>query len=147
MIDAMANFRYRMNPRLTADGENLPLVVRFSEGVTTTSALSSTTTITDGLLLLDSSGAVAGAGQVGSSGVLESDMATLDLAKSRFQPQGPNPQTVTLTLALRLKDAAAGKRYSVELLATQDDGTMQGPEPMGTLVVGPFSTFLPLAVR
>jgi hypothetical protein len=133
--------------RLTADGENLPLVVRFSEGVTSTSALSSTTTITDGLLLLDSSGAVAGAGQPGSSGVLESDMATLDLAKSRFQPNGPNQQTVTLTLALRLKDAAAGKRYSVELLATQDDGTMQGPEPMGTLVVGPFSTFLPLAVR
>lgn len=59
----------------------------------------------------------------------------------------PNQQTVTLTLALMLKQHAAGKRYTVELLATADDGTMQGPEVVGTLAVGPFTMYLSLGTR
>jgi hypothetical protein len=51
---------------------------------------------------------------------------------------------VTLTLAVRLKDATAGKVYAVTLLATEDTGALQGPNKAATLVVGPFRTFVPL---
>ncbi|NJM08532.1 hypothetical protein HC891_23650 [Candidatus Gracilibacteria bacterium] len=128
--------------RLVPDGEDgtdmeesIPLTLRFTEGVTSTTMLSSTMIITDGVILMDSSGAEAGAGQLGATGVVESDVVVVDLAASQLQPQGADAQTVSLQLVLRPKTALAGKRYTVKLLATNDDATQQGPEAVGTLTV------------
>ncbi|HET9224282.1 MAG TPA: hypothetical protein VFO07_17345 [Roseiflexaceae bacterium] len=54
---------------------------------------------------------------------------------------------MTLTLAVRLKQPAAGKVYVVTLLASQDTGEMQGPDQAGTIAVGPFTKFVPITVR
>lgn len=67
--------------------------------------------------------------------MLASDAVELDLAQSHLQPQGADENTMTLTLALRLKAVVGGKRYRVEMVATNDDGTMQGPEPMGSVTL------------
>jgi hypothetical protein len=83
-------------------------------------------------------------GEPGQARVLESDLAALDLAHSHVQGSGPDGKDVTLALAVRLKDAAAGQVYAVTLLASEDTGALQGPNNAAMLVVGPFRTFVPL---
>jgi hypothetical protein len=124
-------------------GEAMPLWVRFSEGLTETLGIS----VTNGLTLYNSDGTLAGVGEVGEALILESDTAALDLAQSHVQGSGPQGRDVTLTLAVRLREPTAGKLYAVTLLASEDSGEMQGPNEAGTLAVGPFTTFLPLALR
>jgi hypothetical protein len=123
--------------------ETMPLWMRFTEGLTETAGI----TATNGLVLYNSDGSVAGVGEPGQALVLESDTAALDLAQSRVLGSGPQGKDVALTLAVRLKQPAAGRVYAVTLLASDDGGTLQGPNEAGTLAVGPFTTFLPLAVR
>lgn len=120
--------------------EVMPLWVRFTEGVTQTAGISTTNSLT----LYNSDGTAAGAGLLGDMTLLESDTALLDLGQSRVQGSGPDGQAVTLTLAIRLKEATAGKTYTVTLLASSDDGTQQGPNEAGVLTVGPFRLLLPL---
>jgi hypothetical protein len=123
--------------------EDMPLWVRFTEGLTETSGIS----LTNGLALYNGDGTLAGVGRPGQALVLESDTATLDLAHSQVAGSGPDGKTVTLTLAVRLKQLTAGNVYTVTLLASDDDGTLQGPNDAGRLAVGPFRMFVPLARR
>ncbi|MCE7986692.1 MAG: CSLREA domain-containing protein [Caldilinea sp. CFX5] len=124
-----------------AEGETRqPLWLRFTEGVTTSAGL----TLTNGLMLFDSDGNLAGLGEPGSNGVIESDLALVDLAQSRVAGSGEAGQSVALTVAVRFKAAAAGQVYTAALLAVDDAGVAQGPDAVGTVAVGPFSLFLPL---
>jgi hypothetical protein len=123
--------------------ETMPLWVRLTEGLTKTQGIS----MTNGLALYDSDGTLAGVGEPGQARVLESDRALVDLAHSQVQGSGPEGKDVRLTLAVRLKDAAAGKVYTVTLLASDDAGALQGPNNAGTLTVGPFRMFVPLTLR
>lgn len=132
-------------------GEEQPLVVRFSQGVTATNELGEAgepglgqqATTLDTLSLFDASGEV-GTGDIGANAVLESAAAALDLAQSRLASDGPGGKTMTLTIALRLKRPLAGKVYSASLVATDDAGDIQGPDTVGALAVGPFQAFVPL---
>jgi hypothetical protein len=123
--------------------EEMPLWVRFTEGVTETAGMS----MTNGLALYNSDGTLADLGMAGENRLLESDTAVLDLAQSRVQGSGPDGKEVTLTLAVQLKEAAAHQVYSVTLLASSDDGTLQGPTEAGTVSVGPFRMLLPLVTQ
>jgi trimeric autotransporter adhesin len=123
--------------------DQTPLWVRFTEGVTDTAGIA----ITNGLTLHNSDGSIAGMGAPGDDTLLESDTAVLDLAQSRVQSSGPDGKDVTLTLAVRLKGAAAGKVYTTTLIAGDDDGRLQGPHEVGRFGVGPFRTLLPLTRR
>lgn len=137
-----------------------PLVVRFSEGVTVTEGVSDTEefgdlgdvvpsqalTPTNLLTLFDATGAV-GVGKIGEGVLLESELAVLDLSQSRLETSGPTGQHVTLTLALRLNQPLAGNTFSMTMLASNDNGELQGPDAVGTLAVAPFSVFLPTIAR
>lgn len=133
----------------------LPLWVRLTEGVMASDGVTVTNTVTNGVTLFDSAGAVAGVGATGANGVLESDTATLDLAHSRVIGTGPEGQSVTLILALRLKETVASGVYTTTVLASDDNGELQGPDAIGTLTISANAAgetvagqlFLPLVVR
>jgi CSLREA domain-containing protein len=108
-----------------------PLWVRFTQGAAKANGISAT----NGLTLYNSDGTFAGVGEPGRPRVLRSDTAVLDLARSRVRGSGPDGKKVTLALAVRLKQPAAGKRYTVTLLARDDDRLLQGPNNAGTLMV------------
>ena len=135
-------------------GEEQPVVVRFSQGVTATVELSETGELgvdqaldpADTLTLFEG-GSVVGTGAFGDDAVLEGDMAALDLAQSRLATDGPAGKTVMLTLALRLKQPLASRVFAVTLVASDDGGAMQGPNEAGALAVGPFRILLPLVVQ
>jgi hypothetical protein len=59
----------------------------------------------------------------GSASVLETSVAALHLAQSSVVGSGPTGATVTLNLAVRFKDAAAGN-YTVEVAARDDFGNV-----------------------
>jgi hypothetical protein len=130
------------------------LVVRFSEGVTVTEAISGSRelgvsqpfTPANTLTLFDSTGET-GTGVVGDPVVLESEVAALDLAQSQLHSDEPDGKPVALTLALRFKPQAAGQTYTVSLLASNDAGAVQEVDNVGTLAVGPFSVLLPVITR
>jgi hypothetical protein len=71
----------------------------------------------------------------GSKGTLETSAAALHLAKSSAVGSGPTGPSVTLTYALSFKPPAKGRTYQVEVFATDDGGTQQGWEKVGTLKV------------
>lgn len=73
----------------------------------------------------------------GAAQVLASDTVSLDLAQSGFQASGPDDPTVKVTFSLQFSGALAGRGGNIELFATDDDGTMQGPDLAGTWSVGP----------
>jgi hypothetical protein len=123
--------------------EQMPLWVRFTEGFTETAGISTT----NGLALYNSDGTLAGVGMPGENELLESDSAVLDLAQSRVEGSSPDGQEVMLTLAVQLKQAAANQVYTATLLASSDDGMLQGPSDAGTAAVGPFRTLLPLIAQ
>ena len=92
--------------------------VVYTEGMTNIAGIE----VTDGLALYNSDGTVAGVGVPGEAAVLESDTALLDLAASTLQGSGPAGQSVSLTLAVRLKAKAAGRVYTTTVLASDDEG-------------------------
>jgi hypothetical protein len=69
----------------------------------------------------------------GSLRRLRAQLATMLLAQSGVQ--GPPGARVGLTLALRFKARAAGRRFALEVLATDDAGAETGAIPAGTLRV------------
>jgi hypothetical protein len=60
---------------------------------------------------------------------------TIDLARSSVATSSPTGPRVTLDLPLRVKRAAAGRTFDVEVAATDKNGTDTGFLPAGTLVV------------
>ena len=79
--------------------------------------------------------------------MLESDTALLDLGASTLEGSGPRARASRLSLALRLKGTTAGRVYTTTLLASDDEGRLQGPHDTGTLALGPFRSALPLVAR
>ena len=71
----------------------------------------------------------------GSKGTLETSAAALHLSKSSAVGSGPTGPSVTLTYGLSFKPPAKGRTYHVEVFATDDSGTQQGWEKVGTLTV------------
>jgi CSLREA domain-containing protein len=139
--------------QLTA-GEEQPLLLRFSQGVSGTEEISESLELapsqalspTDTLTLFDASGP-AGTAALGTDELLESATAALDLGASRLQSDGPQGQSVTLTLSIRFKPALAGKRYRATLAARDDAGNAQAPIDAGALALGPFAVFAPVTLR
>jgi photosystem II stability/assembly factor-like uncharacterized protein len=87
--------------------------------------------------LLDSDGNITAVGAPGASEVLDSAAGTLDLAQSHFQGTGPDGPSVTVNFVVSFK-ASTMKRdsgYQTELLATDVDGAVQGPETFGRFAV------------
>ena len=123
--------------------EALGARIAFTEGVSNIAGVE----VSDGLTLYNSDGTVAGVGLPGQADVLESDTALLDLAASSLEGSGPTGQSVSLALAVRLKESAAGRVYTTTLLASDDEGRIQGPHDTGTLAVEPFPSALTVAAR
>jgi photosystem II stability/assembly factor-like uncharacterized protein len=94
--------------------------------------------------LLDGHGNIVADGVPGSTSLLDSPTATLDLAKSNIQAAGPASPIVTVNFALSFKPAAAGdaspsaaRVYQSEISASNLAGTVQGPEKAGSWAVRP----------
>jgi hypothetical protein len=91
--------------------------------------------------LLDENGNVVAEGQPGTTGLLESSTATLDLSKSSFLGSGPTGPSVTVNFAVSFKNGAAGEHsarlYQSQLLASDVLQGVQGPEDLGHWVVRP----------
>jgi hypothetical protein len=100
------------------DGDEAVFHLRFDEAANT-------------LAVARKNGAFGAGVAPGRSGRLQSPLATL-FAKTTVV-DGPPGLTVTLKLALRFKPRLAGRRFDVEVRAEEDDGTVQGFEPGGTL--------------
>ena len=117
------------------DGDDIPVWVRFTEGVTST------------LSLLDSTGNILTTGLPGDPIVLESNTARFDLEHSSFLGTGPTGPSVTVKFAVSVKPVASARTYSIELLATDDFDNAQGPDRVGTWTVfGPYKVYLPIAL-
>lgn len=139
---------------LLEGAEEQPLVVRFSEGVTETEetdaqgevVITQAVTPTNLLTLFAATGEIA-VGEIGQERLLESELATLDLAQSQLVTNGPDGQSLTLILALRFNQPLAGKTFAITMLASNDNGELQDPAMVGTLAVGPFALYLPTIAR
>jgi hypothetical protein len=75
-------------------------------------------------------------GKPGSAKALTIDSVSMLLAQSAVVGSGPIGKSVVLTLSLRFAKALAGKSVTVEVGATDDDGTVQRLRPAGTIAVG-----------
>lgn len=117
------------------DADGVGLWARFTEGVTGTWSL------------LDRDGEVVGYALAGSADPLESDTAILDVADSTFAGSGPTGFSMNVHFTVRFKPAAAGRRYNIELYASDDNGDIQGPDVMGEFSVGIKTVYLPLMVK
>lgn len=117
------------------DSDGVALWARFTEGVSGTFSL------------LDTNGDVLGYATAGSSDPLESDSAILDLADSNFAGSGPTGFSMQVNFSIRFKPSAAGRRYNIELYATDDNGGVQGPDVMGTFTVGIHDVYLPMTIK
>ncbi|XSG75112.1 DUF11 domain-containing protein [Herpetosiphon llansteffanensis] len=117
------------------DGDGVALWARFTEGVSGTFSL------------LDSNGDVLGYATAGTTEPLESDSVILDLADSTFAGSGPTGFSMQVDFTVRFKASAAGRRYNIELYATDDNGGVQGPDVMGTFTVGIHNVYLPMTIK
>jgi hypothetical protein len=92
---------------------------------------------TNTLALLDSDGNITAVGVPGASEVLDSAAGTLDLAQSRLQRTGPDGPSVTVNFVVSFKASTMKHHsgYQTELLATDVDGAVQGPEMFGRFAV------------
>jgi hypothetical protein len=73
----------------------------------------------------------------GGRGQLETSTAVVDLRESRAFDDGPGGPTLGVTLRVAFKPRAAGRTYQVEAFATDDAGTQQGFDRVGTLTILP----------
>jgi hypothetical protein len=112
---------------LRFSGESgLGLWARFLVGETSTFAL------------LDRDGNIVAEGVPGSPEVLQSPLGTVDLSQSGFQGTGPDEPSVTVTFVVGFKGSGrhhGSHAYKTELVATDVDGAIQGPEEFGTFAV------------
>lgn len=105
--------------------EGALFAVRFTEDVTSTFSL------------LDEEGEVVGTAPAGSDVVLQTEGGALDVARSGFSASGPKDPSVVVTFAVSFTQAAEGHTYTIELLASDDGGQIEGPDAAGTSRVGP----------
>lgn len=75
--------------------------------------------------------------QPGSRTVLSGPTASVYLAGSSVQAASSTAPTVTLTLDVGFKQAAGGRTFAIEVMASDDLGNVQDWEPAGTLTVLP----------
>ena len=73
----------------------------------------------------------------GSPVVLETPEATLHVKEISVQGSGPAGPSVALNLALSFKPKAAGRTFSVEVAASDDQGNQSVFQEAGLLTVAP----------
>lgn len=100
-------------------GQDVLLWLRFTEGLPTST-----------ISLLDEHGNVIDGGVVGDAKILKGKFGSLDLAQSSFTASGPNDPHVVIHVTVQFKKKAVGKS-KILMLATDDFGNAQGPEPAG----------------
>ncbi|MBA3534867.1 MAG: pre-peptidase C-terminal domain-containing protein, partial [Ardenticatenales bacterium] len=121
-----------LDVRLRNKDNESPLWIRFTEGTTST------------LHLLNSAETLVASGTPGEPRVLESETVRLFLAESLVQGTGADGPSVTLTFTVAFKGEAMGQ-YNLELLALDDNGTLQGPDTIGSWTIqGAYPLYLPL---
>ena len=125
------------------DGTERPLWVRFTEGISSTGTISSTLGV---ISLLDPSGNVVGSGLAGENRVLEGAMARLHLRESTVAGTGADGPSVTARFVISFLPGTPPASYAVELFASDDAGTRQGPEQAGSWDIL-SRLFLPLVRR
>jgi hypothetical protein len=76
-------------------------------------------------------------GLPGSSEKFESSAVTMFLKNSEVIGSGPDGPSVQLNLQLNFKPKAAGRTFTVQVLATNDSGIDQGWESVGEITVLP----------
>jgi hypothetical protein len=77
--------------------------------------------------------------QPGSANEFQTESARLFLSESRVKGSGPTGPSVDLTYAFSLGSGLAGQTLRVEAAATDDEGSRQDFEKVGTLMVAsPF---------
>ena len=109
--------------RLRAAG-HVALALRFDEAANTLQ-------LCDGAATLRCSAAVV----PGSTTPLSNAWATVDVAASGASASGPDDPSVELVVFLRFAPRAAGASFVVETRAVDDDGNVQGYEPIGAVTV------------
>jgi hypothetical protein len=95
------------------------LWLRFTEGLPNST-----------ISLLDEEGNVVDSGNVGEARKLKNKFGSVDLAQSGFTASGPDDPHVVVHYAVKFRARAEGK-LRVQMLATDDFGNEQGPEPGG----------------
>jgi Tol biopolymer transport system component len=133
------------HPKRWRDLESIHLRLRNDEGVVFWARYDEESNLVQ---LLDPETERFGPGaEPGSDAVLETPIATLDLAQSSVTGSGPDGRDATFVFAIRLHTPAAGRHYTVEWMATDDHGNSQGFDPLGTWSVGPFELHLPAVMQ
>lgn len=129
-----------MDIRLAND-ERVALWIRYQESKADDGSDTST------LTLLDEAGFPVGSAKFGNDMVLETDYATFDLGQASFAGSGPEGSTVSVTLPVTFKQAAAGQTYNIELFAVDDEEEVQGPDIAGSIDIIDPVTYLPIFVK
>jgi hypothetical protein len=119
------------------EGEHVAFRVRFHESKQFSSTLA----------LLDEFGNQVGFGVPGEELVLENDVAAFNLLQSSQTSGGPSAPDVTVTFVVSFKQAAAGRQFSIDAAATDDDGAVAVDANVGRISVGPFKLHLPLVTH
>ncbi len=120
------------------DAAEIVLWVRFTEG------------LPDSVFsLLNADGSVADTGLPGENRLLENNSARLYLDQSSFVGAGPDDPDVTVNFGVSLKAPAAGRTYTIELVASEDSGDLQGPDIGGswTVISNNNPLYMPLILR
>ncbi|HYN87026.1 MAG TPA: choice-of-anchor Q domain-containing protein, partial [Ardenticatenaceae bacterium] len=125
-----------------AAGDEVILWVRYSEGFDPATATDTST-----FSLLDAEGEVIATGRAGEDAVFETEWGALHLEQSSFQGTGAEGPDVTVHFAVSFAEEAAGRFYDLEVIASDDEGAIQGADEMGTWGVSPFHLYLPLVER
>jgi hypothetical protein len=120
-------------------GDDVALWVRFTEGRDEEGSDAST------FSLLDGEGSIIGTGRGGSDVVLESDTAILHLDRTSFVSEPSGSRHVDISVTVTLKPAVAGRLYNIEVYERDDEGTIQGPDIVGSWSID-HALFLPLAL-
>jgi hypothetical protein len=120
-------------------GDDVGLWVRFNEARDADGVDAST------FSLLDAEGSIIGTGTPGSDLILESDTAILYLERSGFSSE-PGASWVEIVFSVSFKRAIAGRAYNIEVYERDDEGTLQGPDIVGSWSIDPI-LYLPLVTR
>lgn len=123
----------QLHLRLRGEGGEVPLWARFDE-------------VDNAFLLYDpaTDSFVRGSEEATT---IENELGILYLSHSQVIGSGPEGRSVRLIFALQPKAPLAGQPYQIELLASDDNGHSQGFDAAGAVSVGPFSLWLPVALR
>jgi hypothetical protein len=133
------------SPQVWRDLQNVDLKLTDDEGAVGLWARFIPGNPTSIFALLDGNGNIVSEGPPGTSGVLESPVATLDLSRSSFVGTGPTGPSVTVNFAVAFKVVDAGNgvsqnaahKYDIEISAADVNGVAQTPQSVGSWAVRP----------